>query len=123
MIRAEQKVVALVYIYDHLCVDYKIDVPDSLKFEKLLPSVLEQYAPSFSVRASNVAFTICFNVYQKQNPDSTLEDFQTNFLTTAAGVTAYQEALNQVGAKIKQKITVEDIESLYRKQSPATQAS
>lgn len=114
MIRAEQKVVALVYIYDHLCVDFKIDVPDSLKFEKLLPSVLEKHAPSFSVRASNVAFTICHGVYKKQNPNSTLEDFQTKFLTTAEGVTAYQEALNQVGAKIKQKISVEDIESLYK---------
>lgn len=119
IVQAIQKIQALVQIFDLRCVDYHVDVPEILKFEKLLPSVLNQHMPSATARISNVAFTVCYHVYLKNNPSATLEDYQTKFLTTAAGVTAYQEALNLVSTKIKEKITVEDIEGLYKKDPPS----
>lgn len=115
MVRIEQKIAALVYIFDHRSVDYQIPAPEVLKFDRLLPSVLEKYSPTYSERLSNVAFTICYQVYLKNNPAATLEQFQEKFLTTAPGVAAYQEALNQASKKIKEKVSVEDIESLFVK--------
>ena len=114
MMQAFQKLEALVYIYDHRSVDFHIDVPAVLKFEKLLPSVLEKYTPPLTARISNVAFTLCHQAYLKNNPKGSLEDFQGSFLTTPAGVTAYQEALNLVGDRIKKVLSVEDIEGLYK---------
>lgn len=115
--QAIQKIQALVHIFDLRNVDYFVDVPEILKFDKLLPSVLEQHMPPLSARISNVAFTVCYQVFLKNNPKGTLEDFQTSFLTTPAGVAAYQESLNLVGGKIKKDVTVEDIQSLYTKRA------
>lgn len=115
--KAIQKIEALVYIFDHRAVNFHIDIPDSVKFEKILPSVLKEYQPAPVVRAANLAWTICYQAYQKSNPGKTLEDFKTNFVGTPAGVVAYQEALNQVSTKIKLDLTVEDLESLYKESS------
>jgi hypothetical protein len=112
--QAIQKIEALVYIFDHRCVDFYLDVPAFLKFDKLLPSVVEKYVPPLTARISNVAFTVCHRAYLKNNPEATLEQFQQNFLATPAGITAYQEALNLVGQKLKRTLTVEDIESMYK---------
>lgn len=116
--QAIQKIQALVQIFDLRKVDYFVDVPEILKFQKLLPSVLQDHLPPFSVRVSNVAFTICYQVFLKNNPQGSLEDFQTQFLTTPAGIAAYQEALNLVGTKLTKEVTVEDIEGLYSKKTP-----
>jgi hypothetical protein len=115
--QAIQKVEALVYIFDHRSVDFFLDVPEFLKFDKLLPSVLEKYVPPFTARISNVAFTVCHHAYLKDNPEGTLEDFQTKFLTTPAGITAYQEALALVSSKVKKVLTVEDIQGMCVKRN------
>ena len=115
--QAIQKIQALVQIYDLRCVDYVVDVPAFLKFDRLLPDVLQKYMPSYAQRVSNVAFTVCYQAFLKSNPSATLDQFQSEFLTTQPGVTAYQEALNLISPKVKQVLTVEDIEGLYAKPS------
>lgn len=111
--KIEFRIAALVYIFDHRHLNYPLQAPEALKFNKLLPSVLKQHAPPLALRISNVAFSVCYQTFLKNNKGGTVEDFQTKFLTTAAGVAAYQEAMNQVAVKIKKEVTVDDINSLF----------
>lgn len=112
--KASQKIEALVYFFDHRAVDLVLAIPDSVKFEKILPSVLKEHLPSPTVRAANLAWSVCYQAFLKSNPEKSIQDFQNNFVNTAAGLTAYQEALNQVSPKIKLNLTVEDLEGLYK---------
>lgn len=114
VMQAIQKIQALVQIYDLRCVDYFVDVPEILKFDKLMPDVLQKYMPSYTQRVSSVAFSVCYQAFLKTNPQATLDDFQATFLTSPAGITAYQEALNLISPKVKEVLTTEDIESLYK---------
>jgi hypothetical protein len=117
-VQAIQKIKALVHIFDLRCVDYFVDVPEFLKFSKLMPDVLQKYMPSYTQRVSSVAFTVCYQAFLKTNPQATLEEFQASFLSSPAGITAYQEALNLISPKVKRDLSVEDIESLYSKKPP-----
>jgi hypothetical protein len=111
---ADKKLKALVHIFDHRCVDIFLAVPEILKFTSLSQATVDKYIDPISLRASSVAWTLCYLGYKKKNPNATDEEFRNSFTTNFEGVRAFQEALNLAGARMKEKITAEDLESLYK---------
>lgn len=111
---AEKKLKALVHIFDHRSVDIFLAVPEKLQFASLSQATVDKYIDPISLRATQVAWTLCYLGYKKKNPNATDDEFRNSFTTDFEGIRAYQEALNLAGARLKPTVTAEELESLYK---------
>lgn len=106
----DEKIQCLVWALDSATLGVKKKIPKNLVDFPLDLEAVQKYMPPFYERCRIGAWQVCYMSYVKNNPDGTLNDFRNRYIGTIPGLKAYQQALEEVAARIPETITVEMLE-------------
>lgn len=109
----QKKVENLVRIFDCLCVNFSIDIPENLKAQKIFQDTLEKYLPPYELRVTTLAYSVLWESYHNKFPEATRKDYEESFLCSILGHKCFQETVAYVSSKIHKVPKIEDIEKVF----------